>query len=69
MFLQKETIMYEVTFYGQIASFYYLSYKTMIHFQQVVCSDSSLFELIKALCGTEEYATFPVRHNEDHINR
>jgi len=62
-------ITYEITFYGQIASFYYLSYKTMIHFQEKIKSDSTIMELLQALCGSEEYALFPVRHNEDKINK
>ncbi|KAB0798855.1 hypothetical protein PPYR_06735 [Photinus pyralis] len=60
---------YEITFYGQMASFYYLSHKTMVHFQKQLEKDITIFEIIKVLCGAEEYATFPVRHNEDKINK
>ncbi|KAF5285003.1 hypothetical protein FQR65_LT02315 [Abscondita terminalis] len=60
---------YEITFYGQIASFYYLSYKTMVHFQKSLDKDNTIFDIIKIMCAAEEYALFPVRHNEDKINK
>ncbi|KAK4887058.1 hypothetical protein RN001_003329 [Aquatica leii] len=60
---------YEITFYGQIASFYYLSYKSMVHFQKRLDKDNTIFDIIKVLCAAEEYALFPVRHNEDKINK
>lgn len=41
----------------------------MAHFQNQIKSDSTIMELIQVMCRTEEYATFPVRHNEDKINK
>jgi hypothetical protein len=34
-----------------------------------VAEDSSLDDLLTNMCQVEEYALFPVRHNEDKINR
>ncbi|XP_022899943.2 activating signal cointegrator 1 complex subunit 3-like [Onthophagus taurus] len=61
-------IHYESTFYGQIASYYYLSHKTVLHFQNTLKHDSSIMELLNVMCNAEEYSLFPVRHNEDKIN-
>ncbi|KAF5297298.1 hypothetical protein FQA39_LY12137 [Lamprigera yunnana] len=60
---------YEITFYGKVASFYYLSYKSMVHFHKQLDKDNSILEIIKIMCGAEEYALFPMRHNEDKINK
>lgn len=40
----------------------------MLHFQNSLQRDSSIFELLSIMCQAEEYAVFPVRHNEDKIN-
>jgi activating signal cointegrator complex subunit 3 len=60
---------YESTFLGQLAAQYYLSCKTMLYLHNNVAEDSSLDDLLTNMCQVEEYALFPVRHNEDKINR
>lgn len=62
------TIHYESTFFGQVSSYYYLSHKTMLHFQENLKFDCSIIELLSVMCHATEYALFPVRHNEDKIN-
>lgn len=66
--LQEDVMMYESTFFGRVASYYYLSHKTMFHFQNNLKHDCSISELLNIMCHAEEYAVFPVRHNEDKIN-
>ena len=61
-------VSYEATFFGHLASYYYLSHKTMLHFQENLKRDSTLTELLSVMCNTHEYSLFPVRHNEDKIN-
>lgn len=56
------------TSFGRIASFYYLSHKTMMHFSSALRSDLSDEEVLKALCDVHEYYELPVRHNEDLMN-
>lgn len=53
---------------GRIASFYYLSHQTMMHFSGALKSDLSDEEVLKALCDVHEYFELPVRHNEDLMN-
>lgn len=53
---------------GRIASYYYLSYKTMAHFNYNLRSNMDVDELLRVLADSEEYATLPVRHNEDLLN-
>ncbi|KYB27053.1 activating signal cointegrator 1 complex subunit 3 [Tribolium castaneum] len=60
---------YESTFLGQIAAQYYLSCKTVLNLDQNMSRDSSFDDLLAHMCHVEEYALFPVRHNEDKINR
>ncbi|KAK9889219.1 hypothetical protein WA026_004497 [Henosepilachna vigintioctopunctata] len=60
---------YESTFLGHLAAKYYLSYKTVIYLDKEVVQKSSIVDLIFAMCQAEEYALFPVRHNEDKINK
>lgn len=64
----ERSINYESTFYGQISSFYYLSHKTMKHFQDTLKHNNSMFELLEYMTQAHEYSLFPVRHNEDKIN-
>lgn len=64
----ENAVYYESTFYGQIASYYYLSHKTMLHFQNNLKPSNSIKDLLVVMCNAEEYALFPVRHNEDKIN-
>lgn len=60
---------YEPTFYGLLASQYYLSYKSMYFLNTHMQHDSSIDDLLTLISQVEEYALFPVRHNEDNINR
>ncbi|KAH9528174.1 activating signal cointegrator 1 complex subunit [Dermatophagoides farinae] len=64
---------------GKIASYYYLSYKTIRLFQDHLCpSDSETgqpkftyyktSEILDLLTMASEYATLPVRHNEELLN-
>ncbi|XP_063225665.1 activating signal cointegrator 1 complex subunit 3 [Bacillus rossius redtenbacheri] len=53
---------------GKIASFYYLSHKTMLHFQENLSPDLSLEQLLRVLSDVYEYDQLPVRHNEDILN-
>lgn len=65
---EDNNLCYESTFFGQVASYYYLSHKTMLHFQNCLKSNNSIMELLNTMCHAQEYALFPVRHNEDKIN-
>ncbi|KAI5644855.1 sec63 brl domain-containing protein [Phthorimaea operculella] len=56
------------TWMGRIASYYYLSYKTMAHFSANLVSNMPIDLLLRLLADCEEYATLPVRHNEDVLN-
>ena len=56
------------TWMGRIASYYYLSHKTMAHFHKNLQSNLNFDNLLRVLSDSEEYATLPVRHNEDEIN-
>ncbi|XP_053615369.1 activating signal cointegrator 1 complex subunit 3 [Plodia interpunctella] len=56
------------TWLGRIASYYYLSYKTMAHFSYHLQSNLNTDALLRVLADAEEYATLPVRHNEDIQN-
>nr|XP_026497272.1 activating signal cointegrator 1 complex subunit 3 isoform X1 [Vanessa tameamea]XP_026497273.1 activating signal cointegrator 1 complex subunit 3 isoform X1 [Vanessa tameamea]XP_026497274.1 activating signal cointegrator 1 complex subunit 3 isoform X2 [Vanessa tameamea] len=56
------------TWKGRIASYYYLSHKTMAHFHVNLQSNLTLDNLLRILSDAEEYATLPVRHNEDILN-
>ncbi|XP_044008422.1 activating signal cointegrator 1 complex subunit 3, partial [Aphidius gifuensis] len=53
---------------GKIASYYYLSYKTITLFSKELKNNISLIDCLKVLCTAQEYAELPVRHNEDIIN-
>ena len=57
---------------GRIASYYYLSYLTVRLFSNRLSlsnpTSSSLPNLLQLLCDSQEYAEFPVRHNEDILN-
>ncbi|XP_045481609.1 activating signal cointegrator 1 complex subunit 3-like [Harmonia axyridis] len=63
------SIVYESTFLGHLAARYYLTYKTIVYFEKVIKERSSIDDLLITLCQAEEYALFPVRHNEDKINK
>lgn len=53
---------------GRIASYYYLSHKTMAHFSAHLHNHMNVDDLLRVLSDSEEYATLPVRHNEDVLN-
>lgn len=53
---------------GRIASFYYLSHETMLHFKTTLDAYSEMDKLLNVLCHVHEYSTLPVRHNEDILN-
>lgn len=53
---------------GRIASFYYLSHKTMKIFSSTLQGDMNQCDVIRALCNAAEYEELPVRHNEDNLN-
>lgn len=56
------------TFLARIASYYYLSYRTMKHFLDTLKSDMSTIELLLAITDSYEFDEQPVRHNEDKYN-
>ena len=58
---------YPLTF-GRIASFYYLSHRSMAVFYDEIDETSELESLLEILCATAEYDELPVRHNEDKLN-
>ncbi|XP_073959709.1 activating signal cointegrator 1 complex subunit obelus [Choristoneura fumiferana] len=58
----------QTTWMGRIASYYYLSHKTMAHFSRNLQGNLDLDSLLRVLSDSEEYATLPVRHNEDVLN-
>ncbi|KAL3290201.1 hypothetical protein HHI36_023560 [Cryptolaemus montrouzieri] len=62
-------ISYESTFLGHLAAKYYLTYKTVVFFNKEIQEKSSIVDLLITMCKAEEYALFPVRHNEDKINK
>ena len=53
---------------GHIASFYYLSYKTVSRFSDEIGEDCTILELLQTLCSAQEYEELPVRHNEEFTN-
>lgn len=58
----------DATTSGRIASFYYLTHKTLLMFKDKISPESDIESLIDILSSAEEYAELPVRHNEDKIN-
>jgi activating signal cointegrator complex subunit 3 len=55
--------------FGKIASYYYLSHKTIRLFRDRVKSNSTIRDILGVLCDSDEYSELPVRHNEDLLNR
>ncbi|MCO5571323.1 hypothetical protein L7F22_025061 [Adiantum nelumboides] len=53
---------------GNIASQYYLSYKTVSLFSSNVQANTTLEEMLFILSGASEFDELPVRHNEDKLN-
>ncbi|VVC95095.1 unnamed protein product [Leptidea sinapis] len=66
--IQEDERTIETTWKGRIASYYYLSHKTMTHFTRNLHRDLDIDALLRVLSDCEEYATLPVRHNEDVLN-
>ncbi|XP_013098280.2 activating signal cointegrator 1 complex subunit 3 [Stomoxys calcitrans] len=56
------------TFLGRIASFYYLSYRTMKHFLDDLEPQMSTGDVLLAIADSYEFDQQPVRHNEDKYN-
>lgn len=59
----------ESTSFGKIASYYYLSHKTIRLFLDRVQIKSTIRDILGILCDSDEYSELPVRHNEDLLNR
>ena len=53
---------------GNVASFYYLHYKTAALFGERIHSMMNLQEVFETLCAASEYDEMPVRHNEEILN-
>lgn len=54
---------------GSLAAQYYLSHKTVHFLRENMRADCSMDDFLQFICQAEEYALFPVRHNEDNINK
>ncbi|VDP86657.1 unnamed protein product [Echinostoma caproni] len=54
---------------GRLASFYYLSHKTIHLFVEKLRADCTTHDLLAILASAHEYALLPVRHNEDEMNQ
>lgn len=54
---------------GNIASYYYLKYTTVAHFNIALTSNTTIEFLVESLCRASEYNEMPVRHNEDIANK
>lgn len=63
----KEFI-YIPTSYGYVASFYYISYKTIKIFKEKITIKTTIEELLYLISAAYEFDQFPVRHNEDQLN-
>nr|CDS20805.1 Activating signal cointegrator 1 complex subunit [Echinococcus granulosus] len=53
---------------GRLASFYYISHKTIRLFAESLSATTSIEDLIYILSMSEEFADIPVRHSEDEVN-
>jgi replicative superfamily II helicase len=53
---------------GIIASSYYVSIKTVHHFNLDMAANLDIFQLLQMLSKASEFSDLPVRHNEDLIN-
>ena len=53
---------------GKIASYYYLSHKTIRSLLKYAKRDATLADVLKWMSTATEYDELPVRHNEDLIN-
>ncbi|KAG1665183.1 Activating signal cointegrator 1 complex subunit 3 [Nymphon striatum] len=66
--IDEDTASFQPTVLGHIASFYYLSHKTVAMFKESLQIDSSIEKLLQVLTDAQEYDQIPVRHNEDNLN-
>lgn len=66
--VENETDAVQSTFLGQVASLYYLKYKTMETFSSGLVRDMDVRNIINVLSNASEYDELPVRHNEDNLN-
>ncbi|VUZ50971.1 unnamed protein product, partial [Hymenolepis diminuta] len=53
---------------GRLASFYYISHKTIRLYNENMSPNTNIEDLIYLLSMSEEYAEMPVRHGEDEVN-
>jgi len=53
---------------GQIASYYYLKYTTLLMFSHKLHASCDLSDVLNVLSCASEYEEMPVRHNEDKLN-
>jgi activating signal cointegrator complex subunit 3 len=53
---------------GKIASYYYLSHRTVRWFWSQIKRDMDILAAVRALAGAAEFEELPVRHNEDVVN-
>ncbi|XP_017877585.1 activating signal cointegrator 1 complex subunit 3 [Ceratina calcarata] len=66
-YVEEDQILYPLPM-GQIASFYYLSYRTMSIFEQSMNESLTLEQCLRILCNSHEYDELPVRHDEEFLN-
>lgn len=66
--VERETDGVRSTYLGQVASLYYLHYKTMQTFSSELCSTMKVEDIIRVLSNASEYEELPVRHNEENLN-
>ncbi|CAI2176157.1 20276_t:CDS:10 [Funneliformis geosporum] len=59
----------EPTSLGRLASYYYLSHKTVRLIRDHIKNDSTIRDILGILCNSDEYSELPVRHNEDLQNQ
>lgn len=67
----SETFEITPTYLGQVASLYYIDYKTVGAFDTFArSSDAALHmkSILFTLCNAHEFSELPVRHNEENLN-
>ncbi|ETO08523.1 hypothetical protein RFI_28865 [Reticulomyxa filosa] len=67
-FLDDKQNLFEPSFSGEIASYYYLHHTTMGLFHNSLLAENTYNDLLRVLCATKEYEELPVRHNEEKLN-
>ncbi len=53
---------------GRIASYYYLSYRTVSMFYESITDSASIQSVLEILSAAAEFDDHPVRHGEDDFN-